>query len=138
MRAERPLHLPPAVVPAAAAARRLEIDLLARVLADVADVEIARRRIEAHPPGIAQAEIPDLVGAALADERVVVRDAVVPCRIAREIVAVDVEPQDLAEEDVQVLGVVGRIAAGAAVADRPVEVAVVRARRGWCRHCGWR
>src|SRR5262249_14590627 len=54
------LHDAPAVVLAAAARSRLAIDLLVQVLADVADIQVARRAVEAPTPGVAQAQRPDL------------------------------------------------------------------------------
>src|SRR5207249_5123596 len=59
--AERSLHDLPAVVLAPRARPRLEIDLLAGALADVGDVEVARRPVEGEAPGVAQPLRPDLV-----------------------------------------------------------------------------
>jgi len=119
------LHLP-AVVLAARAAARLPVHLLERTLPDVGDVEIAGQGIEARPPGVAQPEGPDLVGPRPAREGIVVGDGVVASRIAGKVVAVDIDPEDLPEQGVAVLGAVVGIAATAAVAARYVEVAVVR------------
>ena len=81
--------------------------------------------IEADAPGIAQAGGPDLVGPGRrAGERIVDRDRVVARRIGREIVAIDVDPQDLAEQDIDVLGIAVGIVGAAAVADRDIEIAV--------------
>ena len=49
----------PAVVEAALAAGRLEVDLLPEVLADVADPEIAGLAVERELPWVADAERPD-------------------------------------------------------------------------------
>ena len=62
--AVQPFHLPPAVVFAADARRGLEVDLLERVLADVADPEVAGRAVEGEAPRIAQAVRPDLAARA--------------------------------------------------------------------------
>ena len=105
----RPLHPPPAVVLAAAARGGLEVDLLDGVLADVADVEVARAAVEAEAPGVAQAGRPDLGRAAAPGERIVRRD-----RVRR--LGVDVDPQQLAEQRVLVLAVVLRVAAVATMA----------------------
>src|SRR5207248_683612 len=48
----------------AALAGGLEVDLLARVLADVADVQIAGLAIEGHAVGVAQAVVPGHAGQA--------------------------------------------------------------------------
>src|SRR6185436_11231494 len=115
----------PAVVRAAGARRDLEVDLLAQVLADVADVEVARQAIEAVAPGVAQPEGPDLVVAVDADERIRGRDAVGEA-------AERIDAQHLAEQvHREVLRVAdpgrvtrARVAGVAAVARRDVEEAV--------------
>ena len=81
------------------------VDLLPRVLADVADVEIAGRAVEGEAPRVAQA---------VGDE--------LPPRLR----GVDVQPHDLRERPREALAVVLRVAAAAAVAVTPVE-ALVRA-----------
>src|SRR5437868_182226 len=102
----------PAVVLAAGAPGRLEIDLLPVPLPDVGDVEVVRRTVEAEAPGVAQAEGPDLGGAGRgAGEGVARRDGVVAVRICGEAVAVDVDAQDLAQQGVLVLAALKRIAA---------------------------
>src|SRR5262249_14264938 len=79
---------PPAVVLAAFAGGRLEVQLLDLVLADVGDVEVAGLVVEGVPPRVAQAEGPDLgSGARPARERVAGRDRVVAGRVAGEVVA---------------------------------------------------
>ena len=100
------------------------VDLLARALADVADIDVAVRGIEAHAERVAQAQVPDLVGAGFADEGIVRRDGVVARRVGGKIVAVDVEPEDFSQQRVDVLRVVVGIVAAAAVADGDVEIAV--------------
>ena len=116
--AVQPFHLSPAVIFAADARRGLEVDFLERVLADVADPEVAGRAVEAEAPRIAQTVRPDLAARAGAlGERIRRRNGV------RRAV-IDVDAQDLAEELIEVLGVVVRIAAGAAVAGADVEIAV--------------
>ena len=79
------------------------VDLLPRVLADVADVEVARRAVEREPPRVAQA---------VGDE--------LPTRLRR----LRVQPHDLRERPREVLAVVLRVAAAAAVAVSPVEKTV--------------
>jgi hypothetical protein len=54
------LHLVPAVVVAAFARRRLEVDLLPMVLTDVGDEQIARPLVERELVRITQAVGPDL------------------------------------------------------------------------------
>src|SRR5690606_33165659 len=101
----------------AAAVGRLEVDLLDRVLADVADVEVAGQAVEAEAPRVAQAERPDLVpDVRVVHERIGRRDD----RAGR----VDVEAEDLAEQRVPTLGVARRIPGRPAVAETDVEVAV--------------
>ena len=116
------LHVVPAVVhaPAAATRRRRPVDLLPRILADVADPQVAGDPVERPAPRIAQPERPDLVGAGLADERIRRGDAVALAGSR----SVDVDPEHLAEQARAVLGVVLGVAAGAAVAHPDVEVAV--------------
>ena len=115
--AEAALHVVPAVVEPAHAGR-LEVDLLARALSDVADEHVAGRAVEREAPRVPQAVGPDLPARARdAHERVGGRDRVRPGRV-------DVEAELLAEHLGQVLGVLARVAAAPAVAGRDVEVAV--------------
>jgi hypothetical protein len=76
------------------------VDLLPFVLADVADVEVVGRTVEREPPGIPHPVRDDPRG---------------------RVRAVDVELEDLAEQDVEVLGPVLGVAAGAAVAHPDIE-----------------
>src|SRR3954451_24266155 len=116
--AVHPFHLSPAVVFAADARRRLEIDFLERVLADVSDPEVAGGAIETETPRIAQAVRPDFAAPAGTQiERIRGRNGV------RRAV-IDIDAQDLAEELIDVLGVVVRIAAGAAVSGADVQKTV--------------
>src|SRR5262249_46378814 len=63
----------PAVVGAAAE----QVDHLPEVLADIADVHVSRDAVDAHPPGVAQAEGVQLgPGVLQMAERVVLRDRV--------------------------------------------------------------
>ena len=89
---ERPLAGGPAVVQP----RLLVVDLFPRVLTDVVDEDAPREGLHPEREGIAMAERPDLVAGRrrVADERVVVGDR-----------AVGIQPQDLAEEVVERLGV---------------------------------
>jgi hypothetical protein len=116
------LHPVPAEVRAGRRAGPLDVDLLPGALADVADPQVARRPIEAHPPRVAQAREPDLGPRArgAGRERVVGRDAV---RLARGAV-LDVDPEDLAEQGRERLAVALRVTAAAAVAERDEEHAL--------------
>ncbi len=92
--AARAFHPLPAVVLAAGAGGGLEVDLLARALPHVGDVEIARLPVEREAPRIAQPQGPDLVAhRRVADERIRRRHAV---EGRSPGVHVDVEAQDLA------------------------------------------
>src|SRR5262249_6867202 len=120
----RALEPVPAVVLAAGRPTRLPVDLLPRALADVGDPEVARRRVEREPPRVAQAVRPDLgPGARAGDEGGVPREAVRPAAVARRR-----EARDLAEQALQRLPVLLRVAAAAAVAHPDVEVAVAAER----------
>jgi hypothetical protein len=100
-KARAPLEDLPAVVGKRRDRRaRSEVDLFPAALADVTDVEIAVRTVEREAPGIAQAEPDDL-----------------PRRAAAE----RVDPQQLAQPLVHVLGAIARIAAGASVTHTNVE-----------------
>src|SRR5919109_2290064 len=90
----RALELVPAVVLARQShlPRREEVDLLLRVLPDIADVEGSRRPVEREPPGVPQA---------VADDRP----------------AVGTAPQELAEPRAEVLGALRRIATASPVAE---------------------
>ena len=121
----RALAVAPAVV-APAAAGRLEVDLLPRILADVADEHRARaaprRVVEAPAPGVAQAEAPDLgEDAGPPDERVR-RRHVVALGIA--VGHRDVDAEHLAEQRPRILRAVHRIVARSAVAHADVEIPV--------------
>src|SRR5690606_1341564 len=118
-----------AAVPAVIAAALDDVDLLERVLADVAEPELAGRRIEAPAPRVPQAPREDLraivlreIGvrraARLPGEWIVRRD---PVRRGR---AADVDPEHLAEQRAGPLRVAIRVAAGAAVTEADVEIAV--------------
>jgi hypothetical protein len=90
-------------------------------LPDVADPEVAER-IEGEPPGVAQAVAVDLLDISLrvAREGVVVGDGVVEAGVG----VVDVDAEDRALDRGQVLAVLVRVVAAAAVPDRDVEVSV--------------
>ena len=114
------LERAPAVIPA----DRDDVDLLPRALPHIADVEQARPAVERESVRVAQTQREDLVGAGHADIRVVRRDPVVAFGVGREAVAVDVDAEDLAEQRVDVLGVVAGIIARAAVPLPDVEQAI--------------
>src|SRR5262249_3643336 len=99
-----------------------QVNLLPEVLTVLADPELARLRVVAEPPRVAQAVGPQLgPGVGPCDERAVLRHRVVPTGVG----VVDVEPQDGPEEVVERLaGEVGVGVAGA-VAGGDVKVAVV-------------
>ena len=82
---------------------RQPVDLLDLVLPDVADPEVARRAVEAVPPGVAQAD----------------RD-----ELGRRLRLPDVEPEHLAEQRIGVLRVVLGIAARTAVAEPDPQLPV--------------
>jgi hypothetical protein len=109
----------------------LEVDFLAGVLADVGDPEVTRGAVEGALEGVAQAERPDL-GECAGDGEVGVggRDPVVAVGVGGEVVARDVEAEDLALGRGEVLGgVVG-------VGDEAVP-AIARGRRPSARSpCG--
>src|SRR6187397_1976936 len=105
-----PLAAVPPVV-AVAAAGRLPIDLLVRALADVGDPQRTRGALEAGPPRIAQADIPD-------------RPAERVARIRESAAQVRGDAEDLAEERGRVLAVFVGIASTAAVAGKDVEIAI--------------
>jgi hypothetical protein len=116
-----PLPAVPAVVLAAGAGGRLQVDLLPARLPDVGDPQVAAQAVEGEAPGVAQPVGPDLAaGAGDADERVARGNGVGEPRAA----AVDVDAQDLAEQGVERLPVLLRVAAAAAVARGDVEEAV--------------
>jgi len=108
----------------AAVGRPHQVDLFAGALADVADPQILGQRIEAGAERVPQPVGPYLRAAAALGERIAGGNGVVAQRVGREVVAAHVDAKDLAEEDIEVLGVVGRVAAAAAVADGKVEQAV--------------
>ena len=111
-------HPPPAVVPATGRARRLPVDLLARVLANVSNEEVARGAVEAEAPRVPEPVGPDLSSrAGCQTEWIAGRD-----RVGRA--AVHVDAQDLAEERVQPLRVVGGVSYFSSISDRDVEVAI--------------
>ena len=109
---------PLAEVPAVVAALGDQVDLLVQVLADVGGPELAGLAVERHAPDVAQAIGPDLgTGVRPADERIVLRNGVVLAAFA----VVDVDAENLAEQRPEILAVVVRVVAGAAVAVRDVE-----------------
>ena len=118
--AARTLHDRPAEVQAALAGLALDVDLLDLVLADVADPEVPGLRVEARPPRVAQAVVPELLAGPP------------PFRnglsfgMAYGPSLVHVDAQDAAEQVVCVLAVAERVArrVAAAVTRRDVQVAV--------------
>ncbi len=131
-RADVAFHDPPAVIASGCARPGIEIDLLARALAHVADKEIAGQPVEREAPRVAQAVRPDFGTLASAGAvarrpgvRIRWRDAVV----RRDVdVLVDVEAQELAEPHAERLRIVRRVVAVAAVAGAGVEITVAAER----------
>ena len=110
-----PLERVPAVERPGARAARREVDLLPRALADVGEREVAGGAVEREAPGVAEAEGPDLrPRASDADERVAGRD-----RVGDAAPRIDAE--QLAEQAAEVLRVLGRIVAAAAVPGARVQ-----------------
>src|SRR6266480_1789593 len=108
----------PAVVAPSRVARRPEVHLFPQVLPDIRDEQISGRAVEVEFPWVAQPVSPDLrQGARLADKGIAWRYGETRSRI-------DVDAQQLAQANAEVLCVVVGIAAAAAVADADVEIAV--------------
>ena len=86
--------------PTVICARGDGVNLLPRVLADIADDELSSGRIEAGAKGIAETIGPDLgcPGIVNPAKGVACGDRVVPPGIVWNVVAVDVDAQDLAEQ----------------------------------------
>ncbi len=112
--------VPAEVQPPARGGAAHEVDLLSRVLTDVADQQRSGDPVEAEAPRIAEAVAPDLICACAARERVAGRDRVGGSGAAR----VGVDPQQLAEQRLPVLAVLQRVAGTTPVACGDVEVAV--------------
>src|SRR4051812_904086 len=109
----------PAEVRAAGRGDRRVVELLELVLADVADRDprlLRRGGVEGEAEGVAQPVAVDLIAAGLADERVVGRR-----RVGLAAGGARVDPQQLPQQHVLALGVVGRVAARAAVSRPEVE-----------------
>src|SRR5262249_4395851 len=115
----RAFHDRPAVVGAGRAAQRggRYVDFLARVLPDVADVEVAGQPVEAEAPRIAETDVPQLALLAGAGVRVAAR-ARVPAPRA------DVDAEQGAEQIVLALAVPVGVVAAAAVAEADPQHAV--------------
>jgi hypothetical protein len=107
-------------VPAVVGTDLAEVDLLPLVRADVGDVEVAKPAIEAVAPRVAQAERKYLIGAGRRRERIVGWHRIVARRVAGKGVAIHVDPQDLAEQGVEILPVGG----WGAVAGRDIEIPI--------------
>ena len=98
------------------------VHFLACALAHITDPEVAGDAVETGPPGISEAVEPDLIGTRRGtSERISRRNRVVPVGVRRKAVAVHIDAQDLAQQGVQVLGVVLRIAARATITGGDVE-----------------
>ena len=106
------------LVPAEVAGPSDDVHFFETILADIAGEELAGHAVKRKAPGIAQTVSPDLGQAAGRSKRIVRRDRVL---LPRSEGAVHVDPQDLAEQRLQVLSVALRIALAAAVAQADVE-----------------
>ena len=106
----------PAVIFSSAARRQLKVDLFPCVLTDVRDKKVPGGSIEGTTPWVAQAVGSDLIQPGTADKRIIRRHCIVALRIAREIIAIDVHPQDLTQPGFEILSVSERIATTTAVA----------------------
>jgi hypothetical protein len=113
---------PPAVV---AALDQGAVDLFSLVLPDISDPSLAGPAVEAEPPWIAKAKCEDFIAAWHVDERVIGRRGI-RCLRAWTI---DVNPEDLAQQHVEVLRVVWLIVATTTVADADVQVAIESKRK---------
>ena len=115
----------PAVVFSSRACCQLEIDLFPGALADVGDEKITCLAVEGETPGIAHAVCPNLVQRVrVAHERIVRWHGVVAIGIAGKTIAVDVHTQDLAQPGLEILSVLLRVAAAAAVAQTNVQIGI--------------
>src|SRR5262249_5914038 len=92
--------------PAVVGAELPAVDLPPPVSADIGDIEVAERAVEARPPRIAQPDGKDLVPASGGScVGIVRRDRVVLCGIGERI-TVDVDAEDVAEQ------IIDRLASG--------------------------
>src|SRR5579884_1102791 len=115
----------PAVVLTAAAGSRLKINLFPVALPDIGDKEVPGRAVKCAAPWIAQTVGPDLVQRIrVVYKRIIGWHRVVAVWIARKIVAVNVHAQNFAQPSLQILTVLLRIAATAAVAECNVEIPI--------------
>ena len=115
----------PAVIFSSGACCRLEVDFFPGVLTHIGDEKITRLAVEGETPGIAHAVCPDLVQCVrVAHEWVIRWHGVVAIRVAGETIAVNVHTQDLAQPGLEILSVLLRVAAAAAVAQSDVQVAI--------------
>ena len=110
-----------AQVPAVVASLLDQVDFLPQVLTHVAAPQRARLAIESDAPRIAQPVGIDLGGLVLlADERIVRGNSVGPLAVA----PVNVDPQDLSEQRIEILAVLVGIVGQAAVAGGDVQITV--------------
>ena len=116
---QRALHPGPAVVLAAPEPAGAQSISSQQVWPDVADPQVAGLRVEGEPPGVAQPVRPDLGPRAPRSSTNGLSGG-----IAYGVAAARVDPQQLAEQRVEVLPVAVRVAAAAAVAETEVEHAV--------------
>src|SRR5207248_10774260 len=105
-------------VPSEVACTRDDVHFFNTILGNVAGDELTGRAVKRKAPGSAQTVSPDLGQAAGRSERIVRWDRVL---LPRSEGAVHVDPQDLAEQRLQVLSVALRIALAATVAQADVE-----------------
>src|SRR5439155_24000036 len=114
--AMRPFHDTPTIVEPGRV-HGLDVHLLPSVLADIRDVEQPAGRVERIAPRVAQAQRPDLRSPTSVLERIARGNRI-------RVTAVYIDPQQLAEQRIGVLGPVLGISSRAAVAHADVEHAV--------------
>jgi hypothetical protein len=115
----------PAIILSSAARCRLKVDFFPGTLTHVGDEKITSHTVKGETPGIAHAVRPNLVQRVrVAHERIVRRHRVVAIRVAGEIVTVNIHTQDLAQPGLEILGVLLRVAAAAAITQPDVKVAI--------------
>jgi hypothetical protein len=123
--AERAFEYIPTIVFSSSAGSWLEIDLFPSPLTDIRDEKVSGDAVESTAPWVAHAVCPNLVQRVrVAHKRVVRWHCVVAIRVAGEVVAVDVHAKDLAQPGIEILPVLLRVPAAAAIAERDVQVTI--------------
>lgn len=115
----------PAVVFSSGARCGLKVNLFPGILTNIGDEKITCDPVKSAAPGIADAVCPDLLQCVrVAHEWVIRWHGVVAIRVAGEIIAVNVHTQNLAQPGLEILSVLLRITAAAAVTQGNVQVAI--------------